>query len=154
MKYKNLLLGMLLLFCSSVVVEAQNSVFEKLSAKQDIKTVRISQSLLEMLPKMETGGVDITSLADKVTQIEIYTSETAEAAKFMNSQTSFFEKDKSYDTFLIVKDKEQKAVFYGKKKNGKFEDLVMIADEGDKCTIVRMIGEFTTKDIQEIVAKK
>ena len=71
----------------------------------------------------------------------------------MNSLFDFFDKDKAYENFMSLKEKDQKVVFYGKQDNGTFKDLVMIVSELNKCTIIRMRGSFTAKDIQNIMKK-
>lgn len=153
MKYKNLALLLLFALCCGFV-QAQNTVFEKFSGRKDIQVVHVTKSLLEMIPKMETGGVDISDLAGKLKQIDVYTSESGDAVQFMSTQAALFEQDKSYETLMTIKEKDQKIVFYGNQSDGIFKDLVMFAEEKGKCTIVRMIGEFTAKDIQKISKKK
>lgn len=152
MKYKNLVLILLFILCGGVL-QAQNTVFDKLSSRKDIQAVHVSKSLLEMMPKVETGGVDISDLASKLKQIDVYTSESVDAVKFMKAQATAFEKDEAYETFMAIKEQDQKVFFYGKQTGGTFKDLIMIAEEKGKCTIVRMLGEFTAKDIQAIIKK-
>lgn len=153
MRVKTLLTTFALILFS-LVGQAQNTnVFDKLSQRKDIKTVHVSKSLLGMISKMDMGGADIAHLADKLKQIDVYTSESGEAAKFMKAEANFFATNKAYESFMTVKEKNQTVIFYGQKEGEKFKDLVMLSEEADKYTIVRMVGEFTAKDIQQIVKK-
>ena len=152
MKYNKLILILIFAF-SAAFTQAQSNVFDKLSERKDIQAVHVNKALLEMLPKVETGGVNIAGLVNKLDQLDIYTSEANEAIKYMNSLFDFFDKDKAYENFMSLKEKDQKVVFYGKQDNGTFKDLVMIVSELNKCTIIRMRGSFTAKDIQNIMKK-
>ena len=80
MKYNKLILILIFAF-SAAFTQAQSNVFDKLSERKDIQAVHVNKSLLEMLPKMETGGVDIAGLVNKLDQLDIYTSEANEAIK-------------------------------------------------------------------------
>lgn len=153
MRLKTILITTAILL-SCLVGQAQtNNVFDKFSARKDIQAVHVSQSLLGMISKMDMAGADIAHLADKLTQIDVYSSESADAVKFMKAESTIFATNKAYESFLTVKDKNQTAVFYGQKSGDKFKDLVMLLEQNDKYTVVRMVGEFTAKDLQQIVKK-
>lgn len=153
MRLKTILITTALLLFGLVGQAQTNNVFEKLSARKDIQAVHVSQSLLGMISKMDMAGADIAHLADKLTQIDVYTSQSADAAKFMKAEANFFSTSRAYESFLTVKEPNQTAVFYGQKTGDKFKDLVMLLEQSDKYTIVRMVGEFTAKDLQQIVKK-
>lgn len=150
MNYNRLVLALILVF-SATFMHAQNKVFKELSERKDVQTVYINKSLLGMIPKTETGGVNISELTNKLDQLDIYTSEDGDAVKHMNSLFEVFDKDKTYENFMSVKEKDEKVVFYGKQEGGIFKDLVMIVSEPNECTIIRMQGNFTAKDIQNII---
>lgn len=153
MRLKTIFITTALIFFSLVGQAQTANVFDKLSARKDIQAVHVSQSLLGMISKMDMGGADIAHLADKLKQIDVYTSESADAAKFMKTEASFFATNKAYESFMTVKEKAQTVTFYGQKNGEKFKDLVMLLEEANKYTVVRMVGEFTAKDIQQIVKK-
>lgn len=155
MKIKTIILLTLSLVFSSLVAQAQNNIFDKLEKAKDVQSAHFSESLISMLPEMKAGNADLSVLADKLKQIDIYSSKTADAAKTMRAEADNFAKDKTYETFMTVKDKSQNATFYGKKDGEKFKELVMVSNEtqSEKCVIIRLIGDFTAKDIQDVVKK-
>ncbi len=153
MRLKTILTTVALVLFSLMAQAQSTNVFDKLDTRKDIQAVHVSKSLLGMISKMDMGGADIAHLADKLKQIDVYTSESAEAAKFMKAEANFFATNKAYESFMTIKEKTQTVVFYGQKEGDKFKDLVMLLEEANKYTIVRMVGEFTAKDIQQIVKK-
>lgn len=134
--------------------KAQGNVFEKIEKIKDVQALHVSKSLLNMISEMDTKTADFSLLADKLKQFDVYSSMTQEAAASMKSHAEVFGKDKSYETFMSVKDNNQNVVFYGKKNGDKFQELIMVVDAADGTQIMRFLGDFTAKDIQEVIKKK
>jgi len=151
MKIK-LFITTILLLCSLTAIQAQSSIFNKLSDRKDVTTVFISKTLLSMMPKdMDMGGADIKSLMGKLEQIEIYTSESDEAAKLMKKEMQILAKSKSFETLMKIKDGTEVVQFYAERDGDKFKDMIMFTDEEDAGTIIRIQGSFTAEDIQTVV---
>jgi hypothetical protein len=61
-------------------------------------------------------------------------------------------KNKSYETLMSVKEKDQVVDFYAQQdNNGKFKDLIMFVNEPNECTVIRIVGNFTMEDIQGVM---
>ncbi|NDV93728.1 DUF4252 domain-containing protein [Dysgonomonas sp. 521] len=154
MKLKGLLLMLVFMF-SFIAVQAQDKMFERFSNNKDITTVYISKALLSMVPNMagaDMGGVNVKSLANKLEQLEIYTSDSKKAFKEMLSEADAMKKNKAYETLMSVKDKDQVVNFYAQRDgNGKFKDLIMFVNEESECTVIRIVGNFTMEDLQKVV---
>lgn len=130
--------------------QAQNGIFEKIEKTKDVQVVHVSKSLLSSLSTMG----DFSALADKLKQIDVYSSSTKEAAASMKSQADFFGKSQAYEAFMSVKDEGEQVLFYGKKNGERFQELVMIVLADGESTIMRFQGDFTAKDIQEVIKNK
>lgn len=153
MKIKVLITAMVFMF-SFIAVQAQNSMFDKLSNHKDISTVFISKSLLSMMPNKGAdmmGGADIKNLAGKLEQLEIYNSESKEASKLIRTEVEAMVKAKTYETLMSVKDKGDNVTFYAHKEKDRFKDLIMFVNEPNECTIIRIVGNFTAEDIQGVM---
>jgi len=151
MKTKIILL--MIVFISGIAgIQAQNKIFEKLSNHKDITTVYISKSLLNMMPNLDTGGADIKGLAGKLEQLEIYSSnDNKDATKVIRDEIDGLVKSKTYEVLMKVKDQGNNVTFYAYKEKDKIKDLVMFVDDPESCTIIRIMGNFTTDDIQKVM---
>ena len=155
MKIKILLIG-IILTCSLLTAQAQDSMFDRLSDRDDISTVYISKALLKMMPDTNIGGniggTNIKGLANKLEQMEIYSGEGNTANEVIRKEVRALVKSKSYETLMAIQDKGQNINFYVQKEKNLIKDLVMfINDDKDQCMIIRIMGSFTTEDIQKVV---
>lgn len=136
-----------------LTVQAQTNLFDKLSDRDDVSVVYISKALLSMVPDVGasmTGGADIKSILNKMEQLEIYSSENKEIANMIRKEVTTLTNTKKYDKLMTVKDKSDKVTFFANKENDVFKDLIMFVDNEGECTLIRIIGTFTAKDIQDI----
>uniref|UniRef100_UPI0034D49780 DUF4252 domain-containing protein n=1 Tax=Escherichia coli TaxID=562 RepID=UPI0034D49780 len=54
-----------------------------------------------------------------------------------------------------VKDKSDHITFYAKRNKGdSFKDLIMVINDPNECTIIRIVGTFTMEDIQGVMGDK
>lgn len=151
MKIKILALAIITVLSISVV-QAQKSMFDRLSDQKDITTVYISKSLLRLMPDIDTGGADIKGLAGKLEQMEIYSSNSnKDAAKIIRNEVAGMVKSRTYETLMKIKDPGSDITFYAFKEKDKIKDLVMFVDQPEECTIIRIMGNFTTEDIQKVM---
>lgn len=154
MKIRTTILAFFLsLFC--LAGQAQNNIFDKIEKRNDVQTVHVSQSLLRMIAEMDTGSADVSlsQLSDKLKRIDIYSSESGDACKYIKSEISNLTNDSSYENLMTVKEKNQTVSFFGKKDGENFKDLIMAVYGDNSCNISRFIGEFTAQDIQKVIKK-
>ena len=154
MKTKNGLIAAIVLL-NIVSVSAQD-LFEKLGDNENITSVYISKALLKMVPGMVTEqvnveGVDIGNIINKLEQIDIYTSDNKEGSQLIRAEAKKLQsQNKSYEVLMKIKDGGDNVIFYAEKEKDKFKSLIMFADDGDECTLIRLLGSFTAEDIQNI----
>lgn len=151
MKTKRFLITILAL-SAVLMANAQANLFEKLSNNKNVTTVYISKALLSMMPAdMDMGGANIKGLASKLEKIEIYTSENKEAIALMKAETEFLKKNKGYEALMTVKETDNHVMFYAQQDKDKFKDLLMLVDQPNQSVIIRIIGSFTSEDIQSVM---
>ncbi len=154
MKLKALLIAIAVVV-GSVAVQAQEQMFEKFSKNNDISTVFISKALLSMAGNMDMGGANIKSLSNKLERMEIYSSENKTATALMKVEAGKIASDKAFEVLMTVKDKGDHITFYAKRNKGdSFKDLIMVINDTDECTIIRIVGTFTMEDIQGVMGDK
>lgn len=153
MKLKQLLFT-ILIFCASTTF-AQNKFFDKFADMDGVTSVYISKTMLQMMPNMKTGGMDIGPIAGKLESILILTSEKASISKMMKNEAPHFAANKSYEELMRVKDEGTHATFYIKKKNNnKISELIMLVDEQPEFVYIQITGDMTLQDIQNITKGK
>lgn len=148
-------LFLVLLACTFLQAQAQKvTLFDKLSNDKNVTTVFISKALLSMLPHIDKGGTDIKSIANKLSQIEVYTTESQSSIRVIKSEMDALSRNRRYERIMQVKDKGQNVVFLAEQQDNVFKDLVMFVDGDKEYTVVRLMGTFTPDDIQKVVNKK
>ncbi|GHV44800.1 hypothetical protein FACS1894180_6590 [Bacteroidia bacterium] len=133
-------------------VRAQDEMFKKFGNNKDITVVYISKALLGLAGGMNFGNSDIKGLANKLSMLEIYSSKQSDAIKMMKKEAEKLLKDDSeMETLMRARDGEQLFTFVAKKSSdGKIKELLMIADEPNEFSIIRLLGSFTMEDVEKI----
>jgi len=130
------------------IKQFDDDLFDKLADIKGVEVVYISKSLLGMMPKMNMSGVNIGSVASKLTGLQIFTAEKGGAFKTLKSESGKLVKKGKYETVMFVKDDDSKTVFYLRKLDDKESELLMITEEPSEISVIRLMGSFTIKDIQ------
>ena len=152
MKLKGLFIALAFIL-SATAIQAQSSLFNKLGNNKSINSIYISKTMLGMASNMSMGAANIKVIANKLEQLEIYTSETKDAANMMKKEMGALSKNKMYDLLMNMRDGESNTSFYALKVKDNFKELIMITDESESCVIIRMVGDFTMEDIQKVTGK-
>ena len=153
MKTKNWLIAAIVLL-NAVGAFAQD-LFEKLGDNEQITTVYVSKALLNMFPgmadKVDVDGVDIGKIVSKLEQIDIYTSDKKEGSQLIRAEAKKLQsQSKSYEVLMRIKDEGENVIFYAERDKDRFKSLIMFVDEGNECTLIRLLGSFTAEDIQSV----
>ena len=158
MKTRSILAAILLLLVTGASY-AQGDWADKFSDRKDVTRVTIGQTMLSMVPSMigqaNMGGVNLKDIASKLENIDIFTSEAAEAVQWMRTEmTAFFKDNKAYEVLMKVKDGDDDVIFYVQKEGKTILSLVMLVDEVKEYVIIRLSGKFTAEDIQNVIGNK
>jgi len=166
MKTKKTIIAIILLL-SSTVAFSQNTPFKKWHENSILSSTYITKAMLDMVPDMKVGDVDIKSLNNILEQVEIY-SNIKNSTSFMtglamNDAAIKIVNENKYELMLKLSESDAEIAFYSKrsvKNKDIVEDLVMINFTrkhprfNGECTVIRLVGEFTLKDIRKITNKK
>ncbi|GGJ83354.1 hypothetical protein GCM10007084_03860 [Parabacteroides faecis] len=147
MKTKNILL--LLFLCCTSICFAQNKLFDKYSEMDNVTSVFISKAMFQMMPNFETNGLNLMNLKGKIEGLQILTTENNNIKETMrNDFKNLIGKD--HEELMKVKDGKTRATFYVKQKGDLISELIMLADTDKSFNVIRLSGNFTLQDIQEI----
>jgi len=148
----------LMLSANMLGVYSQEELFSKLSDNQNITIVTINKALLDMAPALldnSVGGVEMNKLINKLDQIDICNTENADACRQMRMLVeNYIVKNKAYEELMRIKDKTSNVIFYAEKENKNYKSLIMLVGEAEECTLIRLTGNFTAKDIRGVIKKE
>ena len=137
---------------ASLTVNAQVKAFEKYADMKNVSYVYISKYMLGMASKTSmpsVPGVDMKSLASKLTGIQIISTEEKTArAKLKNDLKDILARDK-YEVLMQMREDGEKVDIYhcvGKQQSV----VVMLMDEDDSATVMIFSGNFTLDDIMKM----
>ena len=136
MKLKNIFL--ILFLCCTSLCFAQDKLFEKYADMDNVTSVFISKKMFDMIPNVESGGLNLMNLKGKINNLQIVTSDKQEVRDQMRKEFSSLI-SKSHEELMRVKDNDTRASFY-------------IVQNGDLINemIIRITGKFTLEDIQDV----
>lgn len=145
------LLGIVIVLCS-LTANAQVKAFEKYADMKNVTYVYISKYMLSMAGKNATPsvpGVDIKTLAGKLTGIQIVSTENKAAqAKLKNDAKSIMAKDK-YELLMQMKEDDSKVNIYhhiAKQQSA----VVMQVENDEELTLMIFSGKFTLDDVMKM----
>ncbi len=137
---------------ASLTINAQVKAFEKYADMKNVSYVYISKYMLRMASDSSmpsVPGVDTKSLANKLTGIQIISSEEKTArAKLKNDVKDILAHDK-YEVLMQIREDGDKVDIYhcvGKQQSV----VVMLMDEDDSATVMIFSGNFTLDDVMKM----
>ena len=136
----------------SLTVNAQVKAFEKYADMKHVSYVYISKYMLGMAGKSaapSVPGVDMKSMASKLTGIQIISSEAKSVCtKLKNDVKDMLAQDK-YEVLMQVKEDGSKVDIYY--RVGKQQSVVvMVVDDDGDATVMVFSGTFTMDDFMKM----
>ena len=145
------LLGIVIVLCS-LTANAQVKAFEKYADAKNVTYVYISKYMLAMAGKNATPsvpGVDIKTLAGKLTGIQIINAENKAAqAKLKNDVKGIISRDK-YELLMQMNEDDSKVNIYhciAKQQSA----VVMQVEDKEELTLMVFSGKFTLDDVMKM----
>ena len=143
----------ILLLCCVNICFAQNKLFDKYADMDDVTSVYISKKMFQMMPVMETAGLNLANLKGKIESLQILTTQKADLRERMRGEFKALI-GKDHEELMRVKDGKTKANFYVTQQGELIQELIMIADMDDgSFSVMQLLGRFTLQDVQEITSE-
>jgi inactivated superfamily I helicase len=154
MQKKHFLIA-ILLFCTSLGF-AQNKLFDKYADMDNVTLVYISKAMFQMIPKIDNiEGINFTNLKDKIESLQIITTEKQDLIIQMKKDFyQLVENQKStvkYQELMRMKDGEDHIRFYSNTQGEQIKELLMLVESDDSFTAILLVGNFSLKNIQDII---
>ena len=142
------LAGVLLLlplFCQA------QSLFAKYSDMNNVSSVYISKAMIEMNPELYTQDVNVGKLAKQLELVQILSTMDNGIKKEMRRDIDSVVRVQKYELLMKQKGIVSRMAFYVKRKGETVQDLIMVVDGAVTLKYVRLVGNMTIKDIQNIM---
>lgn len=147
MKSKNIFL--ILFLCCTSLCFAQDKLFEKYADMDNVTSVFISKKMFEMIPDIESGNLNLMNLKGKINNLQILTSDKREVRDQMRKEFSSLI-GQSHEELMRIKDNDTRAAFYIAQNGEMINEMIMLADTDSEYVIIRLNGNFTLQDIQNV----
>jgi len=142
---------MMVALCS-LHANAQVKAFEKYADMKNVTYVYISKYMLGMAGKMATPsvpGVDIKTLAGKLTGIQIISTENKAAqAKLKNDVKGILARDKYELLMQMNEDGDRVNIYHHIAKQQ--SAVVMQVEDNEEVTLMVFSGKFTLEDVMKM----
>lgn len=134
---------------AAVTLNAQNR-FEKIAEMEGVTSVYVSPKMFSMMQSSEKDDIDIGKVANKLTGLQILSSENQEASSLLRKETAFINRNNGYEELLHVKDESERVFIY--MKEGKdTNEYVLLVDEGKEFTVIILEGKLSVDEVRGIV---
>lgn len=149
---KSALAAVMMLFC--LQASAQMEFIEKYEDNKNATYVYVGKALFKMLGAKNfstPGGRDISPIADKLTSLQVVTSEDPATIAEIKDDLAKDVRNYNFEVLLKANDEGEKVTIYF--LEGKKENYVLIsANEEEETSLIALSGTFTMSDI-EILSK-
>ena len=139
----------LLLLCCASICFAQDKLFEQYADMDDVTSVYISKKMFDLMPDIETGGLDLKDLRGKIDNLQILTTDREDLCAKMRKDFKNLV-TQSHEELMRIKDGDEKVTFYILQEGNRIREMLMFSDSYDEFVIIRLQGKFTLEDIQKI----
>jgi transcription antitermination factor NusA-like protein len=148
---KSLLCTVMALLC--LTASAQVKEFEKYADTKNVTYVYISKYMIGMVGKMANmPGVDVSSLSNKLSAIQIITSDDRDAGKKLKKEVQGILSSGKYEKLMQVNEDNSKVNIYH--SEGKQQSAVVMVTDGDgTVTVVVFSGKFNMDDVMKMTKK-
>lgn len=149
MKKPAILFLFLLLSCH--YLSAQQAVFDKYEHVKGVSTVFISKTMLRMLPHLDAGGKDISSIARKLESIRILNCERPSLLPDLRKQAQETFRKENYEIIMQVNDGDERTTIYQRPLKGGRMEFVLFNEEASEISLINLTGNITIDEIKGIM---
>ena len=148
---RSLLCTIMALLC--LTASAQVKEFEKYADTKNVTYVYISKYMIGMVGKMATmPGVDISSLSNKLSAIQIITSDDKAAGTKLKKEVKNILSNGKYEKLMQINEDDSKVNIYH--SEGKQQSAVVMISDGDgSVTVMVFSGKFSLDDVTKMTKK-
>ncbi|MBP3227178.1 MAG: DUF4252 domain-containing protein [Bacteroidaceae bacterium] len=152
---KSIRLSLLLaLLLAATPAFSQQALFDKYEDAHDITTVYVSKTLLRLAMGQSGQLGQFRSVAGKIDQIRILTTENKQAIARVRQEALAYYKKNRYEVAMKVNEGSERVTIYQRKLRGGRNEFCLLAEEPGELSIINIEGALTLEDVQGTVAPK
>jgi hypothetical protein len=136
----------------SINANAQVKAFEKYANMKNVSYVYISKYMLGLAGKNATPsvpGIDTQTLANKLTGIQIITSENNAAQKKLNNDVKDMMARDKYELLMQMNEDDNKVNIFHH-EDSQQSAVIMLVEGDDETTVMVFSGKFTLDDVMKM----
>jgi hypothetical protein len=137
------------LLCTAGLCLAQNELFDRYAAKEGVASVYISKVMFDMMPTIGDLGLSLANMKGKVESLQLVSTEQAGLIQQMRKDFSQLVSGR-HQELMRVRSGKTSATFYASMNGDRVNDLLMLAATDSSFTVIRLLGNFSLKDIQNV----
>ena len=136
----------------SINANAQVKAFEKYANMKNVSYVYISKYMLGLAGKNaapSVPGIDTQTLANKLTGIQIITSENNAAQKKLNNDVKDMMARDKYELLMQMNEDDNKVNIFHH-EDSQQSAVIMLVEGDDETTVMVFSGKFTLDDVMKM----
>ncbi|MBQ8520914.1 MAG: DUF4252 domain-containing protein [Bacteroides sp.] len=143
----------LMLAISTLFCHAQQSLFDKYAEIDGVSSVYITKSMFGLFKNVDStiNDIHIGSLADRLDNIQILSSEERSIIELLRKETKDINTRNGYEELMRIRDDGEKTTIYFKERKKGKNEFVLITDEEDEITIISIVGDITLQEMQGMI---
>lgn len=127
--------------------------FDKYDDVDGVTSVYISKAMLDMMPNIKTDNVDLASMAGKIDNIRILTSDNSAMATKLKNDVKTSLDTKGYQNLVKVNEGQEKTNIYMKADAGGINHYLILNTSNSEFNAILITGKMTLADVQNMVGK-
>ena len=149
-----ILIAMLLLACLCSL-QAQTSIFDKFANHKEVTSIYISKQMFSLISDLNVENsmletFNVQGISKKLSAMHILTCESPETIALLQKETSYFNSSNGYEILMQVNEEDEQVNFFIKEGTEENE-YILIINNDDEFTLIRMVGKLTLKEIKQTV---
>ena len=142
-------LAMLFLVLGTAICPAQDKFFEKYESMDGVTVVSISPKMFQLMPDMNTDGLELGAVKGKITGMQIVSTERKEIRNQMKADFPKMVNVSAWEELMRIKEDDSNIVFYISQVGNVIKKMIMLADASDSFTLICLSGNLTMQEIMQ-----
>lgn len=148
-----IILTILITIITGTAASAQVKELEQFAEMKDVTYVYISKTMLRMasgLASPEVPGIDIKGLMNKLSAIQIVSTEKKTVRAKIDATVEKMVKNNKYELMMSINDDTDKVKFYIKETKSS-SVLLMAVNEESESVVMAFSGKFNERDVEKLM---
>ena len=156
------ILFIMMMAVACVSMSAQETLFEKFEDAKNVESVYISKAMFDLIGSgLGSKLVGVKSMEDflirdklsKIDHLHILSSKDAKMANILAEVFTDYYKEGKFEELMRMKDNGQKTTIYMQQMKNKMSEFGLFSTGDGETRIISIVGTLTINDIKDVVGK-